>query len=546
MSQVLKFPTVRVLFVAALYFLSAWIGFSFTYLHQSVSPVWPPTGVAFALLWLLGREMWVGVFLGALLSNALLTDGGLVACSVIAIGNTLEAILGVSMVQRRDIHQPLFQRRNDLWSFLLWAGAIAPAVSASIGMLALSFAGNADGHHVGSLWLTWWLGDSSGNLIVAPLILAWSHAKLRSFERKRVLEAVVCMSALAFVAGSRYGWFFDSRSLPPQSLLLVPVLVWAGLRLGSLGTATAMGLLSIVSTYGTIRGHGPFGGHTPDVALLLLQIFLVSLTVTIQSLGTVVTELKTLERLAQRGNEKLRANEEELVRSNQELEQFAYIASHDLQEPLRVITIYAELLKEKYGTHVPEDALPLIDGLAEESKRMSHLVKDLLTFSKAGAHKAPQDKVDGEEALEAALRNLKLVIEENHASVSFSHLPQLRGNFAQVVQVFQNLVGNALKYRSEASPNIHVEAKRENEEWIFSVHDNGIGFDTRYARKIFRPFQRLHNRKEYPGTGIGLATCSKIIEQHGGRIWAKSKEGEGSTFYFSLPAATTERTNANV
>lgn len=177
---------------------------------------------------------------------------------------------------------------------------------------------------------------------------------------------------------------------------------------------------------------------------------------------------------------------------------------------------------------------------------MSHLVKDLLTFSKAGAHKAPQDKVDGEEALEAALRNLKLVIEENHASVSFSHLPQLRGNFAQVVQVFQNLVGNALKYRSEASPNIHVEAKRENEEWIFSVHDNGIGFDTRYARKIFRPFQRLHNRKEYPGTGIGLATCSKIIEQHGGRIWAKSKEGEGSTFYFSLPAATTERTNANV
>jgi len=536
MKTLLKNSFSKIVFVGVLYFLSAWLGFSFTYLHQSVSPVWPPTGIAFAALWLLGSEVWIGIFLGALLSNTLLAEGGVLVSFVIACGNTLEALVGVYMVKTYASTAPIFQKRRDLFTFLLWAGAVAPAISATIGTLALAIAGKALWTTYGSLWITWWLGDSAGNLIVVPLILAWANVQRHQLEKRRVLEALACLSLLMFVSGSRYGWFFQVTSIPPQSLLLVPVLVWAGLRLEGLGTATAMALLAVVATYGTIRGDGPFGGYSKDFSLLLLQIFLASLTVTIQTLTTVVTELKSLDRAARLSNEKLRASEEELRRSNQELEQFAYIASHDLQEPLRVVTIYAELLKERFGKALPGEATPLVEGLAEESKRMSHLVKDLLTFSKAGANQTPQDEVSGEQALEAALKNLKLVIEENHASVSFSALPKMQGNFAQVVQLFQNLLSNAIKYRSEATPNIHVEAKREKAEWIFSVQDNGIGFDTRYARKIFRPFQRLHNRKEYPGTGIGLATCSKIVERHGGRIWAKSKEGEGSTFFFSIPA----------
>jgi len=524
-----------IVFLAGVYFVSAQLGLSFALAHGNVSPIWPPSGIAFAVYWLLGGHAWIGIFIGAFLANAYLTDVGIPVALGIGFGNTVEAVVAVYLLRRRSPLVPFFQRRTDFIRFLGTSFALAPAIGATIGVLSLVLGGSASAQAAFSLWTTWWIGDAGGILIVAPIILSWTYLESRQVQWRRVLEAIACMSLLTFVAGSRYGIFVPGPELPLQTLLLIPVLVWAAIRLDAIGAATATGILALITTEGTLRGYGPFGTYPAPQALLMLQVFLGSVALTLHALSSVVTELKTTQLEVQAANRKMLRNQDELTRSNQELEQFAHIASHDLQEPLRVVTIYAELLNENYQAALPPDAIALAEGMAQESKRMSRLLQDLLAYSKAGAAQESEEPVSCEKALRFALGNLKISIHESGAKISYGALPWLKGNFAQVVQLFQNLVGNAIKYRGNKAPQIHIEASQINGEWVFSIRDNGIGFDSKYQEKIFRPFQRLHTQNKYPGTGIGLATCMKIVEQQGGRIWAESRQGEGSTFFFSVP-----------
>jgi len=226
----------------------------------------------------------------------------------------------------------------------------------------------------------------------------------------------------------------------------------------------------------------------------------------------------------------------ELKRSNDELQQFAYVASHDLQEPLRMVASYTQLLAKRYKGRLDSDADEFIAYAVDGSTRMQGLIQDLLAYSRAGTVGTPLREISSENALKEALTNLRATIEESDAVVTHDSLPAITTDGMQLAQVFQNLVGNAIKYRSAKVPNVHVSAaKNGGNEWIFSVRDNGLGIDPQYFERIFVLFQRLHGRETFKGTGIGLAICKKMLERLGGRIWVESQPEKGSTFYFALP-----------
>ena len=226
----------------------------------------------------------------------------------------------------------------------------------------------------------------------------------------------------------------------------------------------------------------------------------------------------------------------ELKRSNEDLEQFAYVASHDLQEPLRMINSYLQLLRQRYKDQMDASAHEFIAFALDGSKRMHQLIHDLLAYSRVGTHGKEFVPTDGERALANALANLKVAIEESGAKITHDPLPTVLGDEVQLTQLFQNLLGNAVKFHGEAPPKVHLAAQRTGVDWEFSVCDNGIGIAEQDFQRIFIVFQRLHGGEKYPGTGIGLSVCKKIIERHGGRIWVESRLGKGTVFYFTIPA----------
>lgn len=226
----------------------------------------------------------------------------------------------------------------------------------------------------------------------------------------------------------------------------------------------------------------------------------------------------------------------DLEKSNKELEHFAYVASHDLQEPLRMIASYTQLLSEKYSDKLDDNAKEYIGFAVDGAKRMQELINALLEYSKIGRQEKSFEKISSKEVINTVLESMKLVINETNAKVTFSGLPEVMGNKAQLSQLFQNLIGNAIKYRKkEEAPQINISCKKKDGEYLFDIKDNGIGFEQEFSDRIFVIFQRLHTKTEYSGTGIGLAICKKIVEQHTGKIWADSELGKGSTFHFTLP-----------
>ena len=233
----------------------------------------------------------------------------------------------------------------------------------------------------------------------------------------------------------------------------------------------------------------------------------------------------------------LREKTGELARSNKGLEEFAYVVSHDLQEPLRMVSNYCQLLEKRYRNRLDLDGRELLWYAADGAKRMQQLIKDLLIYYRVGASGHPVSTVDCQRVLDRVLKDLHLTIADAEAVVTRDSLPAVLGDEVQWAQLFHNLISNAIKFRREKPLRIHISARKEQGNWIFSVRDNGIGIAPEHAEQIFRVFQRLHSREEYPGTGIGLAICKRIVENYGGRIWVESQPGQGSVFFFSLPAA---------
>ncbi|MBS4095725.1 MAG: GAF domain-containing protein [Sulfuricella sp.] len=253
------------------------------------------------------------------------------------------------------------------------------------------------------------------------------------------------------------------------------------------------------------------------------------LTIMMDSIWKIAEAKKTAEELARKT--------EELARSNKELQEFAYVASHDLQEPLRMVSSYLSLIERRYKGQLDQDADEFIHFAVDGATRMQQLIKDLLTYSRVGTRGKPFVPTDSYQALAAALDNLQIAIQEQQATITHDPLPSVVADGSQLTQLFQNLVGNAIKFHGAEKPLIHVSACEKGGEWEFAVKDNGIGIAPENFERIFVIFQRLHSRDEYPGTGIGLSVCKRIVERHGGRIWLESELGKGTTFYFTLPTA---------
>lgn len=243
-----------------------------------------------------------------------------------------------------------------------------------------------------------------------------------------------------------------------------------------------------------------------------------------------------------RSEELLQIKLHELQRSNEELQQFAYVCSHDLQEPLRVISNYTQLLAKRYSASLDEKANQFIDFTVDATKRMQSLINDLLLYSRVETRAKEFENTDSSAVMDMAIANLKLAIEDSSAQINHKDLPIVNVDSSQLLQLFQNLLSNAIKFHSNSSPLIHISAKDDGKNWHFTIQDNGIGIDKKHAERIFVIFQRLHTREMYPGSGIGLAVCKKIVERHGGRIWVDSEVGQGAAFHFTLPKSVSKET----
>jgi len=254
-----------------------------------------------------------------------------------------------------------------------------------------------------------------------------------------------------------------------------------------------------------------------------------------RGVGSDITARKQAERELRRAHDELEHKARELERSNSELEQFAYVASHDLQEPLRMVSSYTQLVMRRYNDKLDKDAREFMNYVVDGAARMKQLLEDLLAYSRVGTRGKEFAPLEMEAVVRRAVTNLRAAIEEASATVTWEALPRLEGDDLQLSQLFQNLIGNALKFRSASVPRVTISAAEKADDWEIVVQDNGIGIEPQYYERIFMVFQRLHNKAEYPGTGIGLAICKKVVERHGGRIWVESKPGEGSAFHFTLP-----------
>jgi PAS domain S-box-containing protein len=250
-------------------------------------------------------------------------------------------------------------------------------------------------------------------------------------------------------------------------------------------------------------------------------------------IGAVVTFRDISER--KQAEEELKKLSDELARSNADLQHFAFTASHDLQEPIIVVAGFVKLLAKRYKGKLDEKADEFIDHAINGTERMQVLIKDLLDYSRVGSKGKSYTSIDCLSALDKAVFNLQIAIKESGAVITHDDLPNVMADSLQLARLFQNLISNAIKFRGKEAPKIDISSRQKEDEWIFSIKDNGIGIDPKFSEQIFVMFQRLHTKKEYPGTGIGLATCKKIIEHHGGRIWVESEQGKGSTFYFTIP-----------
>lgn len=515
--------------LAGVYFALGKLGLSLAFVHPSATAVWPPTGITLAALLVLGYGVWPGVFLGAFLVN--LTTAGTVGTSLgIAAGNTLEGLVGAYLVNRFANGRQAFDRPKDILKFVILAGMMSTMVSATLGVTSLSLGGFAAWTSYRSIWLTWWLGDLAGDLLIAPVLLLWSLEPRPGWRRTQVLEALLLLLFLYLVGQVVFGGFLSvEMSRYPLEFVCIPFLIWAAFRFGTREAATANLILAGIAIRKTLQGFGPFAGDHPNESLLLLQAFMGVTSVMALSLSAVISERA-------RAQEELRRQAVDLARSNAELAQFASVASHDMQEPLRMISSHLQLLEHRYKGRLDPDAERFISFAVDGAKRMQAMIRDLLVYSRLGTGEETFGLFDCGEIVEATRSQLARVIGETGTVITTGSLPVVRGRRTEFLRLLQNLVDNAIKYRREVPPQIHIASELRASEWVFSVQDNGIGIRAEHQERIFRPFQRLHDRDERSGSGIGLTIAKKVVEQHGGRLWVESEPEKGSTFFFTLPS----------
>ncbi|HZN37903.1 MAG TPA: MASE1 domain-containing protein [Planctomycetota bacterium] len=501
--------------LAAAYSAGGKLGLSplFALRNVSVSPVWPPTGIALAAMLVLGVRVWPAIFVGAFLVNFTTTEHP-TSSFAIAVGNTLEGVFGALLVQRYARGRRAFERPQDVFKYVVLAGLVATLFSPTIGVTSLELAKLEKWPEYGSIWLTWWLGDACGALVLAPPLVLWSSRPFTAPPR----EAAALLAVALLV-----GMLVYSSPLP-LAFLCLPVVVWAGFRFGSREAATAVLVLSVFAILGTVRETGSLPDASAHEALLVLQAFLGVVVVTSLSLAAVVAEWR-------RAQQELQQHAVALARSNEDVRDFAHIVSHDLKAPLRGIAALASWLGEDLGERLPERAREQLRLIVLRVERMERLISDVLAYSRAGVKPAALAIVDPGTVLDEVI---DLLGPPAGVRVRIDGaLPLILYDRTQLLQVFQNLIGNAIKHLGKPTGEVAVSARKRDGDIEFLVRDNGVGIDARYFDRIFKIFQTADTESQ--DTGVGLAIVKKIVEMHGGAVAVESTVGAGSTFRFTVP-----------
>jgi signal transduction histidine kinase len=375
----------------------------------------------------------------------------------------------------------------------------------------------------GLTWLTWWLGDVTGMLVVAPLLLGWVRPGEVRWTPDRAIEIGALGALLLGVTFVVFGgWVHDGAPLP-ITFLILPFVIWTAVRFSVREVTTLTVTVGVAAVSLTVTGHGPFVAADPQQALLLLQGFIGTIAVT----GLVLTVLV---------HERIRVAES-LRKTQHDLEQFVYVAAHDLQEPVRAVINFSELLQTRHRSNLNAEGGEFLEIVVSAGAKMHRRIEDLLEYSRVSHGRLQLVPTESGRALSTALRSLDETIRASGATVTRDVMPRVVADELMISHVFENLVGNALKYRGEQPARVHISARAEGAYWRFHVRDHGIGIDAKHSERIFEMYHRLNAREKTPGSGLGLSICRRIIERHDGRIWLESGQAGHTVFAFTIPAA---------
>jgi signal transduction histidine kinase len=509
--------------LAAVYFAAGKLGLSLALVHASASAVWPPTGIALAAFLVLGRGVWPAILAGAFLVNVT-TEGSAATSLGIAVGNTLEGLVGALLVERFAGGRRAFDRPQDVFGFVTLAGLVATAISPSFGVTSLCLGGFAPWSEYGAIWLTWWLGDAGGAIVVAPALILWAVGPRPRWSRVRRLEAGAALVAIAAIGEIVFGGLFASGDgYSSLRFLCLPLAIWLAFRFGPREAATAVLVLGAVAVAGTLRRGEALPGSGQNESLVLLQLFLGTLAVTSLTLAAVVAE-------RQRALAASRRQALELARANAELDEFAHVVSHDLKAPLRGVSSLAAWIAEDCKELLQGESREHLRLLEERARRMSRLIDGVLRYSRAGKS-AGVRPVDAQalfaEVVDSLgpLRGVSVRVEGT--------LPVVRCDRTQLAQILQNLIGNAVEHLGRPSGEVVVACREGERDFEWSVRDDGVGIDAPHRERIFRMFHAVD--PERGGSGVGLAIVKKLVERAGGSVSVESAPGAGSTFRFSIP-----------
>lgn len=515
------------------YFVAGKLGLMLASLHASASPVWPPAGIALAAMLLLGYRVWPAIFLGAFLVNA--TTAGNAATSFgIALGNTLEAVAGTWLVTRFAGGKNFCDRPQGVFKFAV-AAAVSTIVSPVFGVTTLALAGFASWTGYGPIWLTWWLGDLTSDLVFTPLVVLWSVGRKQRWNKKEAVEVGTLLGLLVLLSSVVFGgWLEISSGNYPTTFICGPIVIWMAFRFTQRETAAAIFILSALAVWGTLRGFGPFVRPTENQSLIALQLWISVLTITAMALSAGMAERRRVEEEVQR-------QKAAVENANRTKDHFLAMLSHELRTPLTpVLSALQSLEIEPAQTEDTRSALAMIRRNIELE---TQLIDDLLDFTRItrdkmqmrfatiDAHLAISNVVEicRAEATSKRLRvHLNFQAERHHVT----------GDAAKFQQIIWNLLKNAIKFTPDdgeiaiSSSNLLPDVLR------ITVRDNGIGMEPEVMQRIFDPFEQGNRSFEtrFGGLGLGLAISKSLAQAHGGTLTAESDgHNRGSTFTLSIP-----------
>ena len=529
-----KFPTLPAIGVLTLiYFLAGYFSLKLAFLHPSASPVWPPAGIALAALLLLGSRAWPAIFVGAFLVNV--TTAGNIATSLgIATGNTLEAVCGAWLVNRFAGGAQVFDRPQDVFKFAV-AAVLSTVVSPSFGVTTLALGGFAQWANYGAIWLTWWLGDASGDLVVAPLILLWSIAPTqRRWTRAEIVEVSILLLLLFVLAETVFGgWLPISAKNYPISFICGPIVIWTAFRFTPRETATGIFILSAIAIWGTLRGFGPFIMETENHSLLMLQAWTAALTITAMALAAAMAERN-------RAHAAIEQQKDAVEAANRTKDNFLAMLSHELRTPLTPVIAALDALETEQGR--AEDSKAFLAMIRRNVELESQLIDDLLDLTRIAKDKL-QLRFGPLDAHETVSNVAEICRPEADARNLHVHLNlragahHLNADAAKFQQIIWNLLKNAIKFTAEDGEITISSSNPEPQLLAISVHDTGIGIDPEIMERIFNPFEQGERsfQRRYGGLGLGLAISKSLAQAHGGILTAKSEgRDRGSTFVLTM------------